>query len=135
MFPAKKQTPQQAAFNFFLQNAASSYNPKTETKAQGRARVARMLAKAERDARALGYRFEWVSDWQVGDHAKEYGDTYKDGGPETCEQCLMWAPDGKDIVASLGCIDDATQEYRRVVEAELALEALQSLAKTQESAK
>ena len=27
-----------------------------------------------------------------------------------------------ELVQSLGCIDDATREYRRVVEAELALE-------------
>ncbi len=40
MFPAKKQTAQQAAFRFFLANAGYSYNPQTETPAQGKAKTA-----------------------------------------------------------------------------------------------
>ena len=115
------KTSKQAAYLFFLRNGACGYNPATETKRQGYARQARQLAKAERDARALGYTFDWQEDWQL-DHQKEY-DCYPDGGPETCESCLMLDPDGK-VVQSLGCIDDATPEYRRVVEAELALKAL-----------
>jgi len=111
-----------AAFKFFYANAGTSYNPATETKAQGKARGARRLAKAERLARQLGYTFRWGDDWTCGDHTKEY-DCYEDGSPETCEYCQMLDPAGK-VVQSLGCIDDATREYRRVVEAELALEEL-----------
>jgi hypothetical protein len=119
----KQQTPKQAAYNFFLKHGACSYEPAKETKQQGYARMARLLAKAERDACALGYTFEWEDDWTVGDHHKEYGECYKDGGPSTCEWCTMKDPNGK-VVQSLGCIDDATRDYRRVVEAELALEEL-----------
>ena len=116
------KTPKQQAYLFFLRNAGCSYNPNTETKQQGMARGARRLAKAERDARALGYTFEWNDDWSIGDHSKEF-DCYEDGGPDTCEYCLMRDENGK-VVQSLHCIDDATREYRRVVEAELALEQL-----------
>jgi len=118
---AKQPTPKQAAFLFFLRNAGTSYDPQTQTKRQGQYAGARRLAKAERDARALGYTFDWQQDWSV-DHQKEY-DCYPNGGPETCEFCLMLSPEG-NVVQSLGCIDDATKEYRRVVEAELALEQL-----------
>ena len=116
----KQQTPKQAAFYFFLRNAGYSVKP-GETQRQGKARTARELAKAERDARALGYTFEWNDDWSV-DHSKEF-DCYEDGGPDTCEYCIMRDENGK-VVQSLHCIDDATREYRRVVEAELALEQL-----------
>lgn len=117
-------TPKQAAFYFFFKHAGFSYDPKTETPKQGRAKCARALAKAERDAAALGYTFEWSDDWTVRDHAKEYSsEAYPNGNPDTCESCICRDADGT-AVASLGCIDDATREYRRVIEAELAQEAL-----------
>lgn len=115
-------TPNQKAFWFFYRNAGFSYDPKTETPRKGKARGARMLAQAERDARALGYSFGWANDWSVGDHSKEF-DCYTNGGPETCESCVMYDAQGNSVQA-LGCIDDATREYRRVIEAELALEQL-----------
>ena len=45
----KQQTPKQAAYLFFLRNAGFGYDPKTETKQQGKSRCARELAKRERD--------------------------------------------------------------------------------------
>ena len=122
--PPRKHSPKQAAYLFFLRNAGYSYDPKTETKQAGRASCARKLAKAERDARALGYTFDWEDDWSLGcTHEKYYGEAYANGEPATCESCIMRDPAGA-VVQSLGCIDDATREYRRVVEAELALEQL-----------
>jgi hypothetical protein len=127
MFPAKKQTAQQAAFRFFLANAGYSYNPQTETPAQGKAKTARKLAKAERDARAYGYTFEWSDDWSIGNHKEAYGadSVYAEREPDSCEQCICRDEKG-NVIASLGCIDDANNEYRRVIEAELACEALAS---------
>ena len=122
MTTIKQQTAKQRAFYFFLKHGACSYTPAKETKRQGYARQARELARTERDARALGYTFEWQDDWSIGDHSKEF-DCYEAGGPETCESCIMRDSDGK-FVQSLSCIDDATREYRRVIEAELALEHL-----------
>lgn len=121
-----KQTPKQAAFTFFLANAGFSYDPKTETPAKGRARCARQLAKSERDATALGYTFEWFDDWTVGSHVQEYGEESYPNEPSTCESCVCRDASGA-VVASLGCIDDADRTYRRVIEAELASEALASL--------
>jgi hypothetical protein len=67
------------------------------------------------------YRFEWRDDWEVGSHVKEYGDAY-DEEPETCELVLLhvklscghW-----EVVDSLGCIDDASDEYRRALEEDM----------------
>ncbi len=115
------KTAKQQAYLFFLRHAWYSYNPETQTKQQGRAACARRLAAAERDARALGYTFEWEDDWTVGDHFRAYGEAYANGEPATCETCLMRDSAGK-VVQSLGCVDNATREYRRVIEAELALE-------------
>lgn len=120
-----KQSPKQAAYLFFLKHAGYSYDPKTETPKAGRSRCARQLAKAERDARALGYTFEWDDD------PDGYDSQARKEGVQTCESCVCL--DGEDpadgdrnrhVLASLGGIWDATREYQRVVEAELALEAL-----------
>lgn len=111
-------SPKQAAFAFFFEHAGFSYDPKTETANKGKARCARQLAKAERDARALGYTFEWISDHPFNSHGSDRSEW-----PETCEVCICRDQDGKSL-ASLSCIDDASSEYRRVVEAELALESL-----------
>jgi hypothetical protein len=119
----KPQSPKQAAYLFFLRNAGTSYNPQRETRRQGQSRCARQLAKAERDARGLGYRFEWADDWSVGSHVGEFGEESYPAEPNSCESCRMISPDGQ-TVQSRGCVDDATDAYRRVVEAELALEQL-----------
>lgn len=123
-------TPTEAAEEFFYKHAGWSYNPKTETAEEGRRRCAREMAAAERDAASLGIRVTWQPDPYPVDHVKEF-DCY-DAEPETCEVATAYGPDG-DVLASLGCVDDATPEYRRVVEAELADEAIG--AKTEEAAR
>ncbi len=120
---SKHQTAKQAAYLFFLKHGACSYTPGKETKRQGYARQARQLAKAERDARALGYAFEWSDDRSIGSHVWEFGEKSSSEEPTTCERCVMRDSAGK-VAQSLGCIDDASREYRRVIEAELALEEL-----------
>lgn len=104
---------------FFYRNAGYSYDPANETKQQGRWRGARTLANAEAWARQENITFGWEEDWLVGDHIREYG---YDDNPLTCEVAAAYASDG-EILASLGCIDDASNDYRRVINAELALEA------------
>ena len=78
--------------------------------------AADLLAWAE----SIGLEFQWADDWSV-DHGREF-DCYEDGGPETCEYCQAVTADGT-VLASLHCIDDATDEYRQVIEVELAGEA------------
>ena len=114
----RKMTP---AEKFFYTHAGFSYDPKTEPAAQGKRRCALELAEAEAYMQDMGWFCEWSDDWSVGDHTKEY-DCYSEGGPNTCESCVLKDADGH-ILASLGCIDDASTAYRRVIEAELADEA------------
>ena len=77
---------------------------------------------------ARGWRVVWEDDWDVGSHRDFYGpdSAYADREPDTCETAALVDESG-DVLASLGCIDDATDEYRRVVAAELAAEALGEL--------
>ena len=110
---------QQTAVDFFIEHAGFSFDPKVETEEQGKRRCAEALAAAEEWAQEVGVRFDWREDFEV-DHQKEF-DCYADGGPETCEWVAAML--NGELVASLGCVDDATPEYRRVIEAELALEA------------
>ena len=112
-----------SAYHFFLKHGGYSYRPGQETRRQGRIRSAKAYAQAERDARRFGLTFRWDWDNDVDDswmdeteRAQEHEWTY----------CVARTPDGR-CVASLGGIVDATPEYRRVIEAELASEALASV--------
>lgn len=121
---ARKQlTPNEL---FFYEHAGYSHDPKTETAEQGRIRCAKELAEAERIAHNLNWETRWENDWDIGSHKKFYGpgSCYEDSEPTTCEYAQLWDADGMHCLASLGCIDDATSAYRRVIEAELADEAL-----------
>ena len=122
----RKQSPKQAAFLFFLRNAGYSFDPKTESKQAGRARCARQLAAAEREASELGYYFEWYDDWDgcIGCDCDSPDCECSTGEPHECLVCQIFAPDCESCAASLGSICKPSTEYRRVIEAELALEAL-----------
>jgi len=79
-------------------------------------------AQLLRWAEQQGYTFRWEDDWDLGgSHADFYGpgSAYEDGEPDTCEVCDMLDANG-DLVDSLGCIDDASDEYRREIEAGMA---------------
>lgn len=106
-------------YHFFLKHAGYSYDPKTETPAQGRINTAKRLAMAERYAQDHDWSYTWEPDNDGYHSYLEAGQTV-----ETCEFCVL-TDDSGDVLASLGCIDDADDNYRRVVEAELALEAYQ----------
>jgi len=112
------------AVAFFVANAGYSYDPKTETEEQGKRRGARKLATAERRAWKEGCRFSWSVDPDI-----DSSDFSDERPPWSLYQCAMFAPDGR-CVASLHGIDFGRDgfpsdgnTYRRVVEAELALEA------------
>jgi hypothetical protein len=109
-----------SAYHFFLKYAGYSYQPGEETRRQGRIRCAKALATAERDGQRFGLRFEW--EWE------EYADDSwmseeERALPHEWTRCTAVAPDGR-VLANLGGIVDADATYRRVVEAELAAEAL-----------
>lgn len=114
------------AVAFFMENGSWSRYA-TETEAQGRARSGLSLARAERKAKRKDWYVTWDDDWTLAtSHAQEFGEAYADmanGEPNTCQTATLYNSRG-DVLASLGCIDDADKDYRRVVEAELAAQAL-----------
>jgi hypothetical protein len=102
------------AVSFFMEYGGYSYDPKTQAKEQGQRESAEALAKAEAWAAANGVSFTWSDDDPMPDEPAS----------STCEICI--ASRRGEIIGSLGAITDATDEYRRVVQAELALEAMPS---------
>jgi len=112
-----------SAVRFFFSHAGYSWNHLTETPRDGRWRCARDLTRAEAYAHANDWTFEWTDDWSIGSHVREFGAESYPEEPSTCECCVLRDSDGR-VLSSLCCIDDASAEYRRVVQAELATEAL-----------
>lgn len=101
---------------FFKKHAGSAHhvgqNPKV-----GRVQGAVRLAKAERAARERGYNVNWEHDRETWDP----GDT--DYVPSEVLCASLINPTTLATEASLCSIADPDRNYRRVVEAELALEA------------
>lgn len=113
--------PLDAAQRFFWDNAGWAYKPGAESREQGRTDGALRLAAAE----ALYLQAHRVAevDCLWADEEVDQGDRGNAEGPfESC--CLR--VDGR-IVASLGAVDQPDAAYRRVVRAELALEASEEL--------
>lgn len=108
----------QDAIQFFQTHAGWCSPP-------GKMACAFALAKAEADAELLGMRFEWFED-EEGCLGCTCGDKRcKCSTGEAHEVLCCVARDAQGrIVASLGGICEPSHEYKRVVEAELAQEAL-----------
>lgn len=114
------------AKRFFYQNGGYCFDPKTETKLQGRRRCALASAIAEREAQRRMFTFVWSYDdsqsiRDITDETVEGAEFYERA--HEIEFCVCRDAAG-DALASLGGIIDATPNYRRVVEAELAAEAI-----------
>lgn len=124
-------TPKQSAVRFFFQHAGYSYDPAKESKLSGRWRCARNLARAEAYAKENDWQYQWEEDWNVESHVREFGEEAYPSEPSTCEYYRLVDADGV-FLDSLGCIDDADANYRRVIEAELASEALARIEATLE---
>lgn len=113
------------AVAFFYANAGYSYNPKTETQEQGKLRCAKSLAKAERNAASAGITFEWEFDQEGCSGCDCKSDECKCSTGEEHETLCCSARDSEGkVCASLCGICEPSREYRRVVQAELASEAL-----------
>lgn len=111
---------------FFWRSAGWSYDPSKETPEEGRKRGALALAQAEGDAEARGLTFQWeVDDIDSSD--------FSDERPTWALWVCVCRGDGENL-ASLAGVDFGRgrepwgQDYREVVEAELAIEALEVLA-------
>lgn len=104
---------------FFYDNAGYSHDPKTQTEEQGHVETAQALARAELFAVENG----WIFTWELDPHADP--NDWDGEGPmgEEAWGCILTVP-GDSRTESLWSIWDPTREYQRVVQAELALEAL-----------
>jgi hypothetical protein len=99
------------AVAFFRKNAGGVVGREDE--------YARELAHAEQEATARGWAVEWHDD-------PEGWDSLGDIDPETVKEMLyaVLKDENGNVLTSLGSIVDPDRAYGRVVEAELALEAL-----------
>lgn len=92
------------------------------------AKGALAMARAERYAMEHNWEYYWEDDPE-GCIGADCGETEScdhaccQGKPHTCLHCQLVTPAGT-VLASLGSICEPTYKYRRVVEAELALEAM-----------
>lgn len=109
-------------FQFFHKHAGFSFDPAKETRAQGRSRCAKALVNAEARTRDLGVCFHWEEEpaWDSDRSGIEHD------APLWC--CTAYDLAGS-VIGSLGGIDFGPDSnpfgspYRRIVEAEIALEA------------
>lgn len=118
-----------SAVRFFFSHAGYSYDPKTETKIQGRWKWARALATAEKAGQDQNLEFVWEYDqypdtsWMDEQALKEL-----ENGQTEILECVA-RQDGVVLASLCGIHIDVNDrhQYRRVVEAELAMEALAHL--------
>ena len=116
--PSQKKTDQQRKkIDFFLKHGGYSTKP-GETKRQGQLRSARQLAEAEAFAEDAGWKVSWEPDQEPYD----MGDAETEPPSEVYVAVLM--DDDDNVLGSLGAIGDPDNNYKRVIEAELALEAM-----------
>lgn len=119
--PEQNTKELRAAWQFFLGAAGYCTPP-------GRAACALHLAKAEAVAEDYGFRYEWGDDDgpDLGDH--EYWCELARTGQQHehhVKTCCVKSSQGEQLASLCGIIDP-DRDYRRVVEAELTVEALQS---------
>lgn len=105
------------AVKFFTENGGYRQRP-NESETVARRRSAESLARAEQYA----FDHDWRVDWVVDPEPYEMGDA-EDEVPKEVFGAVLYDAAGKPL-DSLWGIGDPTREYRRVVEAELALEAM-----------
>ena len=114
----KALTPNQL---FFYEHAGYAYKPETETAEQGRIRCAIEMAQDEEKVTAMSsWHYEWSDDWEIDDSWMTEEEKAQDHTWEVCQ--LL--DENDHVLASCGGIVDADPNYRRVMEAELAGEAL-----------
>lgn len=124
---AERHAARTPAVAFFYENAGYGYNPASETREQGRERGAVALANAEAYAKSNGYAVAWEHDPHADDsflsareraHAEFYSAVLYAPSEE------WWNDDAREVVASLHGIHNPDSAYRRVVAAELMLDAM-----------
>lgn len=127
-----KKVPMTKDEQFFYEHAGYSHDPKTETPEQGRVRCAKDLAAAETYAKDHDWSFDWSWDdgGDLGDHSEWCDMEYQHD--HNIEVCMLRGADG-NVLEALGGIIDADNNYRRVVQAELASQALYEINQRQKN--
>lgn len=121
----RSASPTAKAIAFFRKHGGYAKKPGESTHA-AKNRMARALARAEAEASARGWRVEWEGDPEgASDFESDVrmGYTSREEEPREILGAVLRDEEGH-VLSSLWGIEDPTREYRRVVEAELALEAL-----------
>lgn len=109
---------------FFYDNAGSSYDPIKQTKEQGKIEGAKKLAAAEAAARQKGYSFNWEID-----RLTDSSDFSTSRPAWKLWVCSIYDGEG-EYVNCIGGVDFGRggapwgEDYRRVVDGELALEEM-----------
>lgn len=127
--PIEDATVTNSAINtavlFFETHAGTSYMPGKETKEQGQRRSALALARAEKIAQRKGFYAQWIID-------NLDSSEWSDERPAWRQYVCLLFNAHKECIGSLCGIDFGRNgsplgdPYARVIEAELALEAMQS---------
>lgn len=123
----------QSAEDFFYEWAGYSYDPKTETQEEGRRKCAANLAASERHAKRVGIRYEWRVDQDIDSREFSNEKPYY-----SLWSCFCYR-DG-ECINSLHGIDFGRgkkpygEPYKRVVEAELALDSWIEQVESQDAA-
>jgi len=118
---AKQLTPTEL---FFYDNAGYSHG-QDETPEQGRIRCAKDLSEAEAIAARLQWAYEW--DWDECPDLSWMSDEEREQEHEVLCCRIVDPENPRYSLASLGGIVDPDSNYRRVIEAELAAEAITAL--------
>lgn len=127
----KPTTPLSKAEQFFFDNAGYSYDPRTQTKAEGKTKSAIAMASAELEAAQSGISFRWEEDGTINSSEFSSKRPYY-----TLWCCVARSQDGETSTALCGIDFGRGKEpwgspYRRVVEAELSMELLDIIEKNE----
>jgi hypothetical protein len=115
------------AVKFFYEHGPSSHNPETQTADEGRWESARAYARAEQAGRDAAHSYEWEIDPDID--SSEFSDERPSWA---LWECIVYNAD-REPIGSLSGIDfgrdgmPSDNPYRRVVEAQLSMEALASM--------
>ena len=116
------QTAMTPEERFFWKHAGYSYDPKTETKAEGRRRCAVEMAEAESIAQRLQWEFE--CEYDADPDLSWMSDEEREQEHEVLCCRIVDPKNRRYSLASLCGITDPDANYRRVIEAELACEVI-----------
>ena len=110
------------AVEFFYAHAGFSYDPQTQTPEEGRRECAESLARAEEEGRKRGFYVVWEHDTEPFGDDVHGPDEY--GYVATLYHTAAFTGDRVPLANLSGIDAEDGSPYRRVINAELALEVI-----------